>query len=76
MTDETQERDGSQVWPGDSDPVSRHSEEAYRRLSPDSIRLFKNAMLAGSETKNQAQYLSRANAVRLTRLASSSETVR
>ena len=76
MTDESQERDGSDLWPGDSDPVSNHSEEAYRLLSPDSIKLFKHAMLASSETKTHVQYLSHENAVRLTRLASSSESVR
>ena len=65
----------SEDWPGNSDPATSHAEAAYRVVSPESLKVFKNAMLNSSDTKSCVQYLSRENAANLTQQENSPETV-
>jgi hypothetical protein len=63
------------AWPGDRIPAPSDAEMAYQPLDPRQVAVFKQAMLADVQTRDQRQFLGLENARSLLQQATSADDV-
>lgn len=63
-------------WPGDRVPAANDAELAYKSLDPQSIRIFKQAMLSDVQARERQQFLKPTHIESLQQLASQQDNVR